>query len=150
LRARDAVKDHFGVGSRREDRARAFESFAFLRGEGQIAVVADGDLAVLARDEEGLCFAYGDFSGGGVADMSDGRCAGQAVEPFGVEHVGDESHRALASQLSRVGRDDAAGFLPAMLERVESEIGEARGLRVAVDAEDAALVAKFICPVRGH
>ena len=31
-----------------------------------------------------------------------------------------------------------------MLQRVESEIGEARCLRVAVDAEDAALVAKFI------
>jgi hypothetical protein len=37
-----------------------------------------------------------------------------------------------------------------MLQRVEAEVGETRRLRVAVDAEDAALVAKFVCRYRRH
>ena len=43
-----------------------------------------------------------------------------------------------------VGRDDAGGFLTAMLQRVESQVGELRGFGVAENAEDAAVVVKVV------
>ena len=48
-------------------------------------------------------------------------------------------------------RDDyAARFLPAVLQRVETEIGEARRLRMSVDAEDAALFVQLVVPKICH
>ncbi len=41
-----------------------------------------------------------------------------------------------------VGGDDAARLLPAVLQLVEAEVGEPRGVVVPVDAEHAALVAE--------
>ena len=45
----------------------------------------------------------------------------------------------MRDQRLAVGRDDARRFLPAMLQRVQPEVREVGGLRMAVDAEHAAL-----------
>ena len=44
-------------------------------------------------------------------------------------------------EAAAVERDDAGGFLAAMLERVQSECGDGGGLGVAEDAEHAAFLA---------
>src|SRR5205085_4878998 len=119
-------------------------------GEGEVAVVADGDLAVLAGDEEGLRLAYGDLAGGRVARVADGRRAGQSVQTLLDEDLGDQAHRALRAQQRGVGGDDAARLLPAVLQLVEAEVGHARGLGVAVDAEDAALVVETVFEYFAH
>src|SRR5215213_2110493 len=140
---RDAVEDDLGVGGRSEDGAVALEPLARLGGEGEVAVVADGDLPVRAGvDEEGLRLAYGDLARGRVARVADGRDAGEAVEPLLVEDLGDEPHGALLPEHRAVGGDDAARLLPAVLQLVEAEVGEPRGVVVPVDAEHAALVAE--------
>src|SRR5712692_2607587 len=54
------------------------------------------------------------------------------------------AHRALSRQPLAVGRDHAARFLAAMLQRVQAEIGQTRGLRVPVDAKHAALFTQFV------
>ena len=43
-----------------------------------------------------------------------------------------------------VGGSDAGGFLPAMLQRVKTEIGELRRFWVAKNAEHAAMIVKVI------
>lgn len=43
--------------------------------------------------------------------------------------------------------DDSGAFLAAVLEGVEGQVGEAGGLGVAVDADDAALLAGLIVMV---
>ena len=43
-----------------------------------------------------------------------------------------------------VGRNDSRRFLPAMLQRVKSQVDEVGGLGMAVDAEDAALVVEGV------
>ena len=65
---------------------------------------------------------------------------GRVCERVFAEGVRDLSHRAGNSQLLPIGGGNARAFLAAMLERIEAEIGEVRGLRVAEDAEDTALV----------
>ena len=49
----------------------------------------------------------------------------------------------LKSGAGAVVRDDAGAFLPAMLKREETVIGEHRGIRMPVDREDAALVLRI-------
>ncbi len=46
--------------------------------------------------------------------------------------------------MATVARDDACGFLAAMLQRVEAEIRQVRRLRVAENAEDTTLVVEMI------
>ena len=149
-RARDAVQDDFRVRCRREDRALALQSFSLFGREGQVAVVADGDLAVLAGDEEGLRLAYRDLARGRVARVADGGRAGQAVQTLLAEDLGDQAHRALRAEHVAAGGDDAARLLPAVLQLVEAEVCEARGIGVAVDAEDAALVVETVLEFFAH
>ena len=47
-------------------------------------------------------------------------------------------------ELLAVARDDAGRLLPAVLQRVQAEVGHVRGLGVAEDAEDAALVVEVV------
>ena len=46
-----------------------------------------------------------------------------------------------------VARDDARRLLAAMLERVQAEVGDVRGLGVAVHRDDAALVVEAVVVV---
>ena len=56
------------------------------------------------------------------------------------------------SQVQRgaVGGDDAGGFLAAMLQGVEAQIGELGGFGVAEDAADTAVIVKVIVVEMNH
>ncbi len=58
--------------------------------------------------------------------------------------VADQANPALGMEVVAVEADDARRFLAAMLERVQAERGERRGIGMVEDAEDAAL---FVQPV---
>ena len=76
--------------------------------------------------------------------MPDRGGAGQPREAGLVEDVRDVTHLLLDRHaLARPGHD-AGGLLPAVLHGVEAEIRQVSRVRVAVDAEDAALVAKLV------
>jgi hypothetical protein len=62
----------------------------------------------------------------------------QALEVLFGEDLGDVSHFAMGEELPSVGGDDACGFLPAVLEGVQAEVGEIRCLGVSEDPEDTA------------
>src|ERR1044072_3180473 len=108
------MQHNLRVRSRREDGALAFQSLSLFGGEGEVAVVADGDLSMLTGDEEGLRLAHGDFACGRVARVADGGGAGQTVQTLFVEDLADEPHRALGAEQA-VGGDEAARLLPAVL-----------------------------------
>jgi hypothetical protein len=82
--------------------------------------------------------------------VADGGRAGEAVQTLLREDLGDEPHGALGAEHAPVGGDDAARLLPAVLELVEAEVGEARRLRVPVDAEHAALVSETVSQLFAH
>ena len=140
LRSRVEVQDDFGVAAGLEDRSVADQLVAQLAGVDEVAVVADGDLAVGAVDEERLRVLELALAGGRVAGVPDRDVAGKRLERLLVERFGDLAHRARDAELLAVGGGDAGALLSAMLKRVEAEVGEIGRLGVPEDPEDAALV----------
>jgi hypothetical protein len=68
---------------------------------------------------------------------------GEDVEHEAVRLVNRElSLSGLAVAVA--GGGDAGGFLAAMLERVESEVGQVGGLRVVVDPYNAAIAERLV------
>ena len=53
----DPVQDNLRIRGRGKDRSLAFQFPSFLSREGQVAVMANGDLPVLAGDEKWLRLA---------------------------------------------------------------------------------------------
>ena len=102
------------------------------------------DLAVLTRHEKRLRFVDRDFARGRIAHVTDGARAAQAIECRLIERFRDVSHLSFEPQLDAVGSYDAAGFLAAVLQRIKAEIGQSRGVRVAVDAEDTTLFTELV------
>jgi hypothetical protein len=75
--------------------------------------------------------------------VPDGRIAGQPLNRADAgEVVADETEPTLRIKALAVESDDAGRLLAAMLEGVKAERGKGRGIRVIVDAEDAALFAQ--------
>ena len=140
LGARDEVEDHLGVRGGLHDRAVANELAAQGEPVGQIAVVADRKTATVELGEQRLHVAQDGFARGRIAHVAHRRHAGQALDHFAAgEVVADEAHPALGMEPLAVERDDAGGFLPAVLERVQTERGDRRRVGMPEDAEDAAL-----------
>ena len=57
-----------------------------------------------------------------------------------VEDFGHQAQAPVLAHAAAVAGDDAAGLLAPVLQGVEAEIGEPGRVRVAVDAEDAAVL----------
>ncbi len=58
--------------------------------------------------------------------------------------VADKAHALFRAELLAVEGDDTGGLLAAMLERVQAERRQRRGIRVPQDAEHAALFVQGI------
>src|SRR5712691_2129055 len=120
------------------------ELAAPLGGVGEIAVVAEGDLALVAVDHDGLSVEQRLVARRRVARVADGEAALELCEHAWLENFFDFAHGTMHVQLFAVARDDASGFLASMLEGVKTEIGEVRRFRVAKDTEDTTLVVEMI------
>src|SRR5208282_3648991 len=68
------------------------------------------------------------------------------LEHVPCKNLGDQAQAPVAVQVFAVGRGDARGFLPAVLQRVEAEVGEFAGFRVAVHSHHPAVVVQAIVP----
>ncbi len=144
LRAREEMDDDFRVTVRLEDGAAMLELAAPLGGVGQIAVVPERHLAFVAVDYDGLGVEQRFVASRGVARVADGQAAGKLGENAWLKNFLDFAHGAVEIEFRAVARDDAGGFLPAMLQGVEAEIGEIRGFGMAKDAEDATVVVEVV------
>ena len=140
-RLRQHHDDDFAVHGRLEDEAAAFEFVAELGGVGQVAVVGDGNLAARAIHRERLGVAQVRRAGGGIARVADGHVADEVVQDFrAVEHLRHQAHAVVLEKLPVVAGDDAGAFLAAMLERVKAVVGQFGGIRMAENAEHAAIM----------
>ncbi len=71
--------------------------------------------------------------------------AGQpAHDPLAGEGVADQPHFAVGFELPAVVNDHAGGFLAAVLEGVQAKRGMGGGVRVAMNAEDAAFLVELV------
>src|SRR5579864_3026337 len=120
------------------------ELSAPLGGVSEVAVVAERDFALVAVDDDGLGVEQSLVAGGGVARVANGERAGKFCEDTGLEDFFDFAHGAVELELRAVARDNAGGFLAAVLQSVEAEIGEVGGFGMAENAEDPTFVVEVI------
>ena len=136
--ATDEVHQDFGVGVRVEDRALVLQLAAQRRAVRQVAVVAQGHVAVVEAEDERLDVVRGARAGRGVAHVADGPVSLESFDfALVAEHLGEQAESAMAGQMAVIVGDDTGALLTAMLQRVQAEIGESGGVRVAPHAEDA-------------
>ena len=69
--------------------------------------------------------------------MPDGGITLQSRKSVFIVDVGDMSHGFMEVDLLPVRRGDPGAFLPAMLERIQAEIGKTRGFGLICDSENS-------------
>ena len=141
----DLIGDGLRVGRAVEDGAGQLEAPAQSGCVGQVPVVDEGEIALDMADDERLDVAALMAAGRGIPHMPDRHLtAAQLLQRLLREHLGDQSVRAVLRHHAAVADRDAAALLPAVLERVKSQIGapcHVHRLRCE-DAEHAALFMK--------
>ena len=75
-----------------------------------------------------------------VAGMADGHVAHQIVQDLAVKDLGHEPHALVFTELLAVAGHEARAFLAAMLQRVQSVIGQLGGIRMPEDTEHTAVM----------
>jgi len=86
LRAGDEMDDDFRLSLLVWKMEAAMLEFAAPVGVvGEIAVVADGDFALVAIDHDGLGVENGFIAGSGIARVADGAVAGEFCEDAGMK-----------------------------------------------------------------
>ena len=142
------MQDDLGVGGRLADGAGGDEILAQRERVGQVAVVGDGEAAGIDVGKQRLHVAQHRVAAGRIAVVADGDVALQPLDDAGAgEVVADEPHAALGVELLAVVGDDAAGFLAAMLERVQAERGDGGRFGVPKNTEDPAFLAESVVAV---
>ena len=110
----------------------------------QVAVVPQREFAFIAVDDHRLRIDHRVVAGRRIARVSDRHWSGQFRQHIRRENFLHQPEALVEVQFLSVGRCDARRFLPAMLQRIQSEIGEFCRFGVANDAENAAVIAKVI------
>ena len=127
-----------------KNRAPANQLGAQFRGIDEIAVVAQGNLAVRAFDQERLGIDDPAVAGCRVTDMTDRGPSDQAGQYSFGKDVADVTHGPRVAQAAIVGDRDASALLPAVLLRVQAQVGNVGRVLVAVNPKDAARIFEFV------
>ena len=135
----DECRDYLRIGGGLEGDARGLELLAQLGGVRQVAVVRERERATRAVADDRLGVLPAGRARRGVAGVADGRDALERLEGRLVEDLRDEAQLAHRGDASAVGDGNACALLPAMLQRVETEVGEPSDVAIrSINAEDAA------------
>ncbi len=139
------MDDGFGVRGGLEDGALLHQLFAQAARIGEIAVMGDREPAARQIGKHRLDIARSRTAGGGIAHMADsvGARASARVAVL-AENIADQAEMALSGEMRAVEGDDTGRFLPAMLKRMQTQRGQRRRIRVAENAEDAALFMQLV------
>ena len=142
---RDQMDDDLGVGGRLKDRARRDQLAPQRQRIGQVAVMGERQAAGIDIGEERLHIPQRGFAYRRIADMADSGRARQAVDDgLLVEVVADEPEAALGVEPVAIEADDAGRFLSPVLEGMQAESGQGRGIGMIEDAENAAFFMQLI------
>ena len=140
----DQVDDHLTVRRGLEDGPIGFQLVAEHRGVDQVAVMRQRQVPEGKVHGQGLNILQITAARGGIAVVSDGHVAGQPLEHRFRVNVSHKPHRLFQAEMLTVRGHDPGPLLPAMLERVEPQVGQIGSLLVAIDAEHCALIVKLV------
>ncbi len=139
------VHDDFGVHGGLKDGPLGFQFAPQPGGIHQVAVVGDAVIFIAVEHQKRLGIGQQRRTGGGIAHMTDGQMTLRAFSVCFLEDLADQPHVLVFAHLATVGHHDPGAFLAAVLQGVESEVGELGRIRMVVDAENTA----FLSPSSG-
>ena len=140
----DEVGQNLAVGGRLEEASLVLEILAQQLRVDDVAVVRQGEVARVVAEEEGLDVLRTAAARGRIAHVADGHAAAQGGELRLVEDLGHQSGSLDAAEvLPGVDGHDAGALLPAVLQGVESVVGQRGRIGHPVDTEDAALLVQL-------
>ena len=141
-RARHQMNDGLGVGGALEDRALPHQLGAQGVGVGQVAIVRDRKPAARQVGEHGLDIGGAAAAGGGIAVVADGEAALQISGGgrIAAKHIAHQAHVTFSVEMAVLERDDAAGFLAAMLQGVQAQHRQRAGIGLVENAEHTAFL----------
>ena len=102
------MDDHFGVGSRLEDRAGLLELVAQQRAVDQIAVMRDRDGALGIFDDKRLSVFQVALALGRITIVADGVGPFEPLDDVFFKRIGDQAHLTMGDKPLAVGSNDAA------------------------------------------
>ena len=109
-----------------------------------VAVVRQREIARVVTEKERLDILHAAASGSGIAHMADSRRPFQSSKFLLVENLGHQSPTLDAVKSAvLIHRDDAGPLLPTVLQGMKPVVGQRRGVRHPVDAENPALLVQF-------
>jgi hypothetical protein len=141
------MHDHFCVAVRLENGAAMLQPAPPLGRIRKIAVVPQRHFALVAVDHDGLRVQQRFVAGGGIARVANRQIAGQVLQHRRRKNFFDFAHRAMQVQFRAVARNDSSRFLPAMLQRIQAQIRQLRGLFMPKHAEHTTFVVKTVVGV---
>jgi hypothetical protein len=142
--ASDQMNDYFRIARALENGAAMFEPAPNFQRIRQVAVVAQRQLAFIAIDYHRLRVHQRRVAGGGITCVPDGDFSGKLRYHVGCENLLHVAKAFVHVDIRAIGGSDAGGFLSAMLQRVEAEIGHLRSFGMAEYPEDAAMIVEVI------
>jgi hypothetical protein len=139
VRAGDQVDDDLAVDGALEERPLVDQPVPQLARVRQVAVVHQRQVPLAVADADGLGVLEPRAPGGGVADVPHGHLAGEPRKLLLAEDLGDQPGLAdpVRDPLAGVERHDPGRLLPAVLQRVQPQVGQLRGLGRAGDRYDS-------------
>ena len=102
--------------------------FLQLGGVDDIAVVRQGQLAVVAVNQQGLGVTQLAAASGRVPGVPDGHVTDQRIKIGLPKYLGDQPHISMNHHVLAVGGGDASALLAAVLQGEEAEESQAAGL----------------------
>ena len=144
FRQGDQVNDDLGVTIGLKDRALAFETGSNRPSIHQISVVCHSNGALVRLNEDGLGIQQSGVPRCRIPGMANGKSATQRRQNLLREDVRNRAHGFMGARGKAIRRDDAGGLLSAMLQRVQSEVGELFGFWVREDRYHSAFIVKFV------
>ena len=106
------------------------------------------DSAFVAIHHNGLRVEQRGIAGGGITGVADGESPREAGECAFSKDIGHQAHAFVQVHVHAIGGGDASRLLTAMLQSVQSQVGELGRLRMAIDGKDATFVIKFVAALQ--
>ena len=92
-----------------------------MEGVDDVAVVCDGQLTVLAVNQEGLGVAEFAAAAGGITGVANGHVTDERIEVWLSEYLGHQTHFGVDYNVLAIGGGNSSALLPAVLQGKESK-----------------------------
>ena len=103
--------------------------------------MAQRHIAVMETEDERLDVVGAAGAGSGIAHMADRPVAFESFDfTLVAEYLGQQTRSAMTDEMTVIVGDNAGTLLTTMLQRVQTEVSESGGVRVAPNAENTAFL----------